>query len=51
MDPLKASLIKLRIFSGLSKAEAAKALGISARSADRYWNFARAWLINELRED
>jgi RNA polymerase sigma factor (TIGR02999 family) len=51
MDPVKASLIKLRIFSGLSKAEAAKALGISARSADRYWNFARAWLINELRED
>jgi RNA polymerase sigma factor (TIGR02999 family) len=51
IDPVKASLIKLRIFSGLSKAEAAKALGISSRTADRYWNFARAWLINEMRED
>jgi hypothetical protein len=51
VDAVKADLIKLRIFSGLSKVKATKALGIFARTVDRYWSFARAWLINEMRED
>ena len=48
-DPLKAELIKLRFFVGLRIPEAAEILGISARTAKRQWNFARAWLYDELR--
>jgi RNA polymerase sigma factor (TIGR02999 family) len=47
-DPQAAKLIELRHFGGLSVAEAAQALGIAPRSADRVWAFARAWLHREL---
>ncbi|MCA9170530.1 MAG: sigma-70 family RNA polymerase sigma factor [Planctomycetales bacterium] len=50
LDPVKANVVKLRIFSGLTKAETAKTLDISARTVDRYWNFARAWLISEMSD-
>jgi RNA polymerase sigma factor (TIGR02999 family) len=43
-DRLKAELVKLRYFAGLSLAEAAAALGLSERTAGRHWAFARAWL-------
>jgi RNA polymerase sigma factor (TIGR02999 family) len=43
-DPLKANLVKLRYFAGLSLTESAAALGISERTAGRHWAFARAWL-------
>ena len=43
-----AELVRLRFFAGLTKAEAADALGIPHRSADRHWAFARAWLQNRL---
>ena len=43
-DPLKANLVKLRYFVGLSLAEAAAALDLSERTAGRHWAFARAWL-------
>lgn len=43
-DPVKAELVKLRYFAGLTLEEAAKALGISARTAGRHWSYARAWL-------
>ena len=43
-DPLKADLVKLRYFAGLTLPEAAAALGISERTAGRHWAFARAWL-------
>jgi RNA polymerase sigma factor (TIGR02999 family) len=48
VDPQAAKLVELRHFTGLSVAEAAKALGISPRTADRVWVFARAWLHREL---
>ena len=41
-------MVKLRYFAGLTIAEAAKALGISDATADRYWAYARAWLHQEL---
>jgi RNA polymerase sigma factor (TIGR02999 family) len=47
-EPVKAELIKLRYFAGLSEEEAAAALDISRATASRYWTFARAWLINAL---
>ncbi len=48
-DTQCAELVKLRFFVGLSYEEAAQALGISERTAKRYWTFARAWLYRELR--
>lgn len=48
IDPVKAELVKLRYFAGLSEADAAAALGISRATASRYWTYARAWLINVL---
>jgi RNA polymerase sigma factor (TIGR02999 family) len=47
-DELKADLVKLRFFAGLTLAQAAQALGISSATADRYWSFARSWLYVEI---
>ena len=47
-DSVKAELVKLRYFAGLTNEQAAKALGISATTADRYWAYARAWLHQEI---
>jgi RNA polymerase sigma factor (TIGR02999 family) len=49
-DPACAELVKLRFFAGLTLDEAAKALGVVRRTADRYWAFARAWLYAALRK-
>src|SRR5262249_11330988 len=50
IDPLKANLVKLRYFAGLTIPQAAEALGISATTADRYWAYSRAWLHAELKK-
>jgi RNA polymerase sigma factor (TIGR02999 family) len=50
-DPQAAALVKLRYFAGLSHREAAEALGIGRRAADRLWALARAWLYERLSED
>ena len=47
-DPEVADLVKLRYFAGLTLEEAAEALGVSSRTADRYWSYARAWLYQEI---
>jgi RNA polymerase sigma factor (TIGR02999 family) len=47
-EPLKARLVKLRYFAGLSIEEAAAAMGISTASAKRYWVFARSWLYGKV---
>jgi RNA polymerase sigma factor (TIGR02999 family) len=47
-DPQAAELVKLRYFAGLSIPQAAAALGISPRSADFLWAYARAWLLRWL---
>jgi RNA polymerase sigma factor (TIGR02999 family) len=46
--PQAAQVVQLRFFAGLTLDEAAAALGISARTADRQWAFARAWLLRSL---
>jgi RNA polymerase sigma factor (TIGR02999 family) len=48
-DPACAELVKLRFFAGLTQEEAAQALGIARRTADRHWAYAKAWLYEELR--
>ncbi len=46
--PLAAELVKLRFFTGMTLGDAANALDLSRRTADRYWGFARAWLADTL---
>ena len=50
-DEPAARLVKLRYYAGLSHQEAADALGIGRRAADRLWALARAWLYQRLSED
>jgi len=47
-QPLKAELVKLRFFAGLTMPEAAQILGVSLATAERHWTFTRAWLLAEL---
>jgi RNA polymerase sigma factor (TIGR02999 family) len=48
-DPQAAELVKLRYFSGLTVKQAAAVLGISPRTADFLWTYARAWLLQRLQ--
>jgi RNA polymerase sigma factor (TIGR02999 family) len=48
-DKVKAQVVKLRFFVGLTNEEAAEILGLSAPTAKRYWAYARAWLYREMR--
>jgi RNA polymerase sigma factor (TIGR02999 family) len=48
-DPLKARLVELRYFAGLTSDQAARILDISPSTADRHWVFARAWLRREVQ--
>jgi RNA polymerase sigma factor (TIGR02999 family) len=47
-EPVKARLVKLRYFAGLSLADAARALGISLATAKRHWVYARSWLYGKI---
>lgn len=47
-DPVKAEVVKLRFFAGLTVPEVATALGISVATAERHWAFARTWLFAEM---
>lgn len=48
VDAQAVELVHLRYFVGLSAADAAEVMGISSRTADRIWAFARAWLRREI---
>lgn len=50
-SPVKAELVKLRYFAGLSHQEAADALGISRATADRYWAYAKVHLYCEMEDE
>lgn len=50
VDPEKAELVKLKFFGGLTTLEAAELLGISPRTAERHWNYSRAWLYREMTD-
>lgn len=50
LDPRAARVVELRYFGGLSESETAEALGISISTVKRDWQFARVWLLKQLRE-
>ncbi|MBN1973918.1 MAG: sigma-70 family RNA polymerase sigma factor [Sedimentisphaerales bacterium] len=47
-DQMKADLIKLRFYAGLTMEQSAKSLGISLTTAKNHWAYARAWLLREI---
>jgi RNA polymerase sigma factor (TIGR02999 family) len=47
-DRMKAELVKLRYFAGLTGEQAAEVLGISHSTADEHWAYAKAWLRFEI---
>ena len=51
LDARQAKVVELRFFGGLSVEEVAEALGVSKRTVEGDWTFARAWLSRELRSD
>jgi RNA polymerase sigma factor (TIGR02999 family) len=51
LNPVRAEVVKLRFFAGLTMPEVARALDISLPTAERYWAFARTWLYAELKAD
>jgi RNA polymerase sigma factor (TIGR02999 family) len=48
-DPVKADLVKLKYFVGFSNQETADILGISEPTVKRYWTYAKAWLLSEIK--
>ena len=48
VDPRKSQVVELRYFAGLSVAETAAVLGVSAETVQRDWKVAKAWLLREL---
>jgi len=51
LDPRQARVVDCRFFGGLTEAETAEALGVTARTVTRDWVKARGWLYRELRDD
>jgi RNA polymerase sigma factor (TIGR02999 family) len=49
-DASAAEIAKLRFFGGLTLEEAGKVLGVTDRTAKRYWAYARAWLFDEIQQ-
>ena len=47
-DPLKAQIVLLRYFSGLTTEETAEVLGLAPSTLDRQWRYVRAWLLRRL---
>jgi RNA polymerase sigma factor (TIGR02999 family) len=50
-DPEKARVVLLKFFGGLTNAEVAETLGITERSIERQWAFAKVWLLRAMRSD
>ena len=48
-DPQKAEVVKLRFFVGLENSQVASLLGVSEKTVQRHWAFAKAWLFRAMR--
>lgn len=51
VDPLKAEVVKLHYFAGLTHQETAQILNLSEKTIRRHWNFARVWLYQNIRAE
>jgi RNA polymerase sigma factor (TIGR02999 family) len=51
IDRIKADLVKLRYFAGLTSEQAASILDISTATAERYWDYTRSWLRVEITRE
>jgi RNA polymerase sigma factor (TIGR02999 family) len=49
-DPIKAEVVKLRFFAGLTMPEIAEMLGLSLATVERHWTYARTWLYAEVAD-
>ena len=47
-DPLKAEIVNMRFFVGMTANEIAELLGVNERTVERHWVFAKAWLFKQL---
>ena len=47
-DPLKAEIVNMRFFVGMTANEIAVLLGVNERTVERHWAFAKAWLFKKL---
>ena len=50
VDPRAAEVVKLCFFTGMTQEQAAKELGVSLRTTERLWEYARAWLFREVKK-
>ncbi|HET7536987.1 MAG TPA: ECF-type sigma factor, partial [Candidatus Didemnitutus sp.] len=48
-DPEKARVVVLKFFGGLTNEAAAECLGVTERTVERHWAYAKAWLFQEIR--
>lgn len=48
--PVPTEVVKLRYFGGMTNEEISEVLGISVSSVKNYWNFSRAWLLNDIED-
>jgi len=49
-DPERARVVVMKFFGGMTNEDAAQALGLNERTVRRQWNYARAWLLENIRE-
>jgi RNA polymerase sigma factor (TIGR02999 family) len=49
-DPGKARVVVMKFFGGLTSQEVAESLGVTERTVERQWAFAKAWLFRSIRE-
>jgi len=49
LDARQSRVVELRFFGGLSVEEAARVLGVSAKTVKREWSMAKAWLYGEMK--
>ncbi|GAA5483002.1 ECF-type sigma factor [Haloferula sargassicola] len=50
-NPLRAKVVLLKFFGGLSNQEVAAELGVTERTVERYWAFSKAWLFREIQRE
>jgi DNA-directed RNA polymerase specialized sigma24 family protein len=50
LDPVKARIVELKCFGGLTACEMAEALGMTVHRVNHHWRFAKAWLANEMKQ-